>query len=171
MEIQETIINKVAQSGLITIDLADHAPKAPIEIYDIKDNLFHGLILKEKDFREFIKNHGWTQYKDKHIGIICSTDAIVPTWAYMLLATKLENIALSIHFGDEEYVRKVLFDHALATFDYSQYVDQRIVIKGCGDIPVPESAFVTFTAQLSKVAKSIMYGEPCSTVPVFKRKS
>lgn len=171
MDIQENIVNKVAQSGLITIDLAEHAPKAAIEIYDIKENLFHGLILKEKDFREFIKTHDWSQYKDKHIGIICSADAIVPTWAYMLLSTKLVDYALSIHFGDEDYVRKTLFDHALSSLDYSQYQDQRIVVKGCGDIPVPESAFVTFTTQLSKVAKSVMYGEPCSTVPVFKRKS
>ena len=103
MDIQENIINKVAQSGLLTIDLAEYAPKAPIEVYDIKENLFHGLILKEKDFREFIKTHDWSQYKDKHIGIICSADAIVPTWAYMLLSTKMAEHALSIHFGDEEF--------------------------------------------------------------------
>src|SRR5690606_21167448 len=158
------------QSGLVTIDLADYAPNAPIEVYDIKDNLFHGLILKEKDFRTFIKDHDWQQYQGKHIGIICSSDAIVPTWAYMLLTNKLTPYAESIHFGDEEYVRKVLFEQRLQTVDYTTFQDQRIVVKGCGDIPVPESAFVTFTARLSTVAKSVMYGEPCSTVPVFKRK-
>ncbi len=171
MDIQENIVNKVAQSGLVTIDLAKYAPTAPIIIYDIKENLFHGLILKEKDFREFIKTHDWSQYAGKHIGIVCSADAIVPTWAYMLLTNKLVEHALSVHFGDEDSVRQDLFEQELGRLDYSVYQDERIVVKGCGDIYVPESAFVTFTAQLSKVAKSIMYGEPCSTVPVFKRKT
>ena len=171
MEIQENIVNKVAQSGLITIDLANYAPHEDIVIYDIKDNLFHGLILKEKDFRTFIKEHDWSQYKDKHMGIICSTDAIVPTWAYMLLANKLEPYVLSVHFGDKEMVLNNLFNQALEKLDYSIYQDQRVVVKGCGDIYVPKSAFVKFTAGLTKVAKSIMYGEPCSTVPVYKRKT
>lgn len=171
MNIQENIVNKVAQSGLITIDLADYAPKDDILIYDIKDNLFHGLILKEKDFRAFIKEHDWSQYQNKHIGIICSTDAIVPTWAYMLLTNKLEPYALSVHFGDKDTVVNQLFNEALALIDFDTYQDQRVVVKGCGDIYVPESAFIKFTLGLSKVVKSIMYGEPCSTVPVFKRKS
>ena len=171
MDIQETIVNKVAQSGLITVDLANYAPNEDILVYDIKDNLFHGLILKEKDFREFIKEHDWSQYAGKHVGIICTTDAIVPTWAYMLLANKLEPNALSVHFGDAEAVRDTLFSEKIKTIDFSEYQDQRVVVKGCGDIYVPESAFVKFTVSLSKVAKSIMYGEPCSTVPVFKRKS
>lgn len=170
MDIQENIVNKVAQSGLITIDLADYAPTEEIFIYDIKDNLFHGLILKEKDFRDFIKNHDWSIYANRHVGIVCSADAIVPTWAYMLLANRFSEVALSVHFGDEEQVRGVLFERQLAKIDYDQYADQRIVVKGCGDVPVPNAAFVTFTAELSRVAKSIMYGEPCSTVPVFKRK-
>lgn len=170
MDIQENIVNKVAQSGLLTVDLATYAPTGEIYVYDVKDNLFHGLILKEKDFRAFIKEHDWSSYTGKHVGIICSTDAIVPTWAYMLLANKLEPYAASIHFGDEDHVRDFLFQESLAKIDYSAFADQRVVIKGCGDIPVPESAFVTFTVQMSKVAKSIMYGEPCSTVPVFKRK-
>lgn len=171
MDIQENIVNKVAQSGLITIDLADYAPKEDIVVYDIKDNLFHELILKEKDFREFIKQHEWTQYTGKHIAIICSTDAIVPTWAYMLLANKLTPFAKSVHFGPEAEVRSTLFREAMRTIDYALYTDQRVVVKGCGDIYVPESAFVQFTVELTKVAKSIMYGEPCSTVPVFKRKA
>lgn len=171
MDIQENIVNKVAQSGLITIDLAKYAPNREIVIYDIKDNLFHGLILKEKDFREFIKGHDWSQYQDKHVGIICSSDAIVPTWAYMLLASKMEPYATSVHFGTKEEVERDIFNEALDTVDYTAYQDQRVVVKGCGDIPIPEAAFVKFTVELSKVAKSIMYGEPCSTVPVFKRKS
>ena len=171
MEIQEEIVNKVALSGLRTIDLASYAPTSAIQIYDIKDNLFHGLILKEKDFRDFIKSHDWSQYANMHMGIICSADAIVPTWAYMLLATKMEPYALSVHFGDKQTVRDFIFAQALAQIDYSEFHDQRVVVKGCGDIEIPESAFVTFTYNLSKVAKSIMYGEPCSTVPVFKRKA
>lgn len=170
MDIQENIVNKVAQSGLVTIDLAQYAPKGEIVVYDIKDNLFHGLILKEKDFRAFIKAHDWSQYSNKHVGIICSTDAIVPTWAYMLLANKLEPYASSVHFGDQETVLNFLFNEALNNINYTVYQDERVVVKGCGDIPIPESAFVKFTVRLSKIAKSIMYGEPCSTVPVFKRK-
>ena len=171
MEIQENIVNKVAQSGLRTIDLADYAPKEEIVIYDIKDNLFHGLILREKDFRAFINEHDWSQYEQKHVGIICSADAIVPTWAYMLLTNKLEPYALSVHFGDQETVRNNLFDQALDQINFSQYQDERVVVKGCGDIYVPESAFIKFTLGLSKYVRSIMYGEPCSTVPVFKRKN
>jgi hypothetical protein len=171
MEIQENIINKVAQSGLITIDLAQYAPKSKITVYDIKDNLFHGLILKEKDFREFVKNHDWSLYKDQHVTVTCSTDAIVPTWAYMIIANKLSGVAATIHFGTEEEARKELFLTTIQQIDYNTYADQRVVVKGCGDIFIPEAAFVAFTSKLSLVAKSIMYGEPCSTVPVFKRKS
>jgi hypothetical protein len=171
MDIQENIINKVAQSGLLTVDLANYAPKEDITVYDIKDNLFHGLILKEKDFRDFVKDHDWSNYQDKNMAITCSTDAIVPTWAYMILANKLAPYAKSVHFGTLEEVQQRLFLEEVAKIDYSQYRDQRVVVKGCGDIYIPESAFVLFTTQLSAVAKSIMYGEPCSTVPVFKRKS
>lgn len=172
MEIQENIVNKVAQSGLVTIDLAKYAPNEnEIYVYDIKDNLFHGLILREKDFRDFVKEHDWSQYQDKHIGIICSADAIIPTWAYMILANKLTPFAKSITFGDKDDIIKEQFNQAINNIDYSTFQDERIVVKGCGDIFVPESAFVVFTSKLSVVAKSIMYGEPCSTVPVFKRKS
>lgn len=172
MEIQENIVNKVTQSGLLTIDLAKYSPnQEDIIIYDIKDNLFHGLILREKDFRDFVKEHDWTQYQAKHIGITCSTDAIVPTWAYMILANKLTPFAASITFGNKEDIIREQFTLAINSIDYTAYQDQRVVVKGCGDIFIPESAFVTFTSKLTRVAKSIMYGEPCSTVPVFKRKS
>ena len=170
MDIQENIVNKVAQSGLVTVDLAKYAP-TDIVVYDIKDNLFHGLILKEKDFRDFVKEHDWSIYTDKNVAITCSTDAIVPTWAYMILANKMTPYAKSISFGTEEEVIKELFVQAIQKIDYEPYRDQRIVVKGCGDIYIPESAFVQFTSKLTQVAKSIMYGEPCSTVPVFKRKS
>lgn len=171
MEIQENIVNKVALSGLVTIDLANYAATREIVTYDIKDNLFHGLILKEKDFRDFIKNHDWVQYTDKHLAICCTADAIVPTWAYMLLATKLAPYASSVNFGDKDEVTRILFLESIKNIDYSQYTDQRVVVKGCGDVFIPEAAFVSFSTALAQVAKSIMYGEPCSTVPVFKRKS
>ena len=171
MEIQENIVNKVAQSGLLTVDLASYAPKEEIYIYDIKVNLFHELILREKDFREFVKEHDWAQYAGKHIGIICSSDAIVPTWAYMLLANKLQPYAKSVNFGDEKMIYEFVFQEELNKLPMETFRDQRVVIKGCGEVAIPESAFIKFTANLSQVAKSIMYGEPCSTVPIFKRKS
>jgi len=171
MDIQDKIINKVAQSGLLTIDLAHYAPTQDIVEYDIKDNLFHGLILKEKDFREFVKNHDWSQYSGKTVAITCSSDAIVPTWAYMILANKMTPYAQDVSFGTKDDIYRDLFLKTLHEMDYTPYTDQRVVIKGCGDIPVPESAFVLFTNKLTPIVKSIMYGEPCSTVPVYKRKS
>lgn len=168
---EEKIINKVAQSGLVTFDLASIYPKGKRIVYDIKDNLFHGLILKEKDFREFVKNHDWTAYQDAYVAITCTADAIVPTWAYMLLANSLQPYAKEVVFGDLDVLETVLFERVLSDLDMEQFADERVVVKGCGDIPIPESAFVKFTYELSKVAKSIMYGEPCSTVPIFKRRN
>jgi hypothetical protein len=170
MEIQENIVNKVAQSGLVSLDLATIKPEGERVLYDIKDNLFHGLMLREKDFREFIKTHDWSQYQNKHVAITCSTDAIVPTWAYMLLSTKLAEYAATIQFGDLEALENSLFEKAIENLDIEQYKDQKIVIKGCGDIYVPVAAFVSLTARLKAVVKSLMYGEPCSTVPLYKRK-
>ncbi|HEY0772109.1 MAG TPA: DUF2480 family protein [Sphingobacteriaceae bacterium] len=170
MDIQENIVNRVAQSGLISFDLADLYPQGERVLYDIKDNLFHGLILREKDFREFVKSHDWAQYAGKHVAVTCSADAIVPTWAYMLLASKMAPYAANIVFGDLRALETMLFHKALAQFDMERFRDERVVIKGCGDIEIPESAYVEVTARLTGIAKSIMYGEPCSTVPVFKRK-
>lgn len=167
---ETTIVNKVAQSGLLTFDLAELNPEGRRAIYDIKDNLFQGLILREKDFREFVKNHDWSQYQDAYVAITCSADAIVPMWAYMLLANRLEPYAREVIFGDQRTLESFLFERALNELDMEQFRDQRVVVKGCGDIPIPESAFVRFTVALSKVAQSIMYGEPCSTVPVYKRR-
>lgn len=170
MNIQENIINKVAQSGLISFDLAEYYPSGERVVYDIKDNLFHGLILREKDFREFVKEHDWAAYQGKHVAITCTADAIVPTWAYMLLANKLTPFASTIVFGDAATLEATLFARAIENIDLEKFRDQRVVVKGCGDIPVPTAAYVDITSRLSKVAKSIMYGEPCSTVPIFKRK-
>ena len=170
MQIQENIINKVAQSGLISFDLAELCPVGERVVYDIKENLFHGLMLREKDFREFVKEHDWSSYTGKHIAIICSADAIVPTWAYMLLATKLAPYAGTVVFGNLDTLETVLYQQEVNKVNLENYRDQRIVIKGCGEIPVPVSAYVDITGKLTGVAKSIMYGEPCSTVPLYKRK-
>lgn len=171
MEIQENIINKVALSGLVTLDPAEFYTPGERVVYDIKDNLFHGLILKEKDFREFVKGHDWSQYQDKYVAVTCTADAIVPAWAYMLLANRMAPYAKEVVFGDAEVLETVLFVKAItANLDAEKYRDQRLVIKGCGDIPVPVSAYVELTKRLTPVAKSLMFGEPCSTVPIYKRK-
>ena len=169
MDIQENIVNKVAQSGLISLDLSELYPAGERFFYDIKDNLFHGLMLREKDFREFVKEHDWESYADKHVAIGCSADAIVPTWAYMLLASKMAPYAKTVVFGDLKTLETILFDRELSKVDMEKYRDQRVVVKGCGEIPVPDSAYIDIASKLNAVAKSIMYGEPCSTVPIFKR--
>jgi hypothetical protein len=170
MDIQEVIVNKVAQSGLVSLDPASFYPEGERVIYDIKDNLFHGLMLREKDFREFVKEHDWAQYSGKNVGITCTADAIVPTWAYMLLANKLAPYAKDVVFGDAATLETVLFEKALSGLDVEQYRDQRIVIKGCGDVEVPASAYVELTRRLTPVVKSLMFGEPCSTVPIYKKR-
>jgi len=170
MEIQENLVNKVAASGLITFNLEDYYNNGERIVYDIKENLFHGLMLREKDFREFIKTHDWSSYTGKNVAITCSADAIVPTWAYMLLANKLKPYANEVVFGSLESLEAVLFTKALAKVDVSAYANERVVIKGCADIEVPVYAYVEITSLLTPVVKSIMYGEPCSTVPIYKRK-
>jgi hypothetical protein len=170
MEIQENIVNKVAQSGLVTLDPAAFYPEGERAVYDIKDNLFMGLMLREKDFREFVKTHDWSQYNGKNVAVTCTADAIVPAWAYMLLANKLAPFAREVVFGNEDVLETVLFEKSIAKMDVEQYRDQRIVLKGCGDIPVPVSAYVELTKKLTPVVKSLMFGEPCSTVPIYKKK-
>jgi hypothetical protein len=166
---ENEIVNKVSQSGLITIDLEEFYPSGERVVFDIKDHLFQGLILREKDFREFIKNHDWTAYKDKYISLICTADAIVPTWAYMLLATQLEPYAKKVIFGDLETLETILYNEILSKINPDDYKNARIVIKGCGKLPVPKAAYVQIASLLRPVAKSIMYGEPCSTVPLYKQ--
>ncbi len=170
MEITEDFVNKVANSGLITFDLAQHKAVGERVVYDIKENLFQGLMLREKDFREFVKNNDWANYQDKHIAITCSADAIVPTWAYMLLAVKLQPYAKTVFFGTLAEMEVQLFKQALNQVDFAPFKNQRVVIKGCGDVEVPIAAYVDLTARLQPITKSIMYGEPCSTVPLFKSK-
>jgi hypothetical protein len=164
----EEIINKVASSGLITIDLEEFYPKGERVLFDLKPLLFHELILKEKDFREFIKEHDWAGYKDKMVAITCTADAIVPTWAFMLVSIALEPYAKKIIFGNLATLEAILFNEVLKSINYSDYQDKRIVIKGCGNLPVSTNAYVELVRGLKPFAKSIMYGEPCSTVPLYK---
>jgi len=170
MDIQENFVNKVAASGLITLNLEDYYHPGERVVYDIKENLFHGLMLREKDFREFIKTHDWTAYTGKNVAVICSADAIVPTWAYMLLANRMKPYANEVVFGDLNTLESVLFTKALAKIDLSAFEGERVVIKGCADIDVTIAAYVEITNLLTPVVKSIMYGEPCSTVPIYKRR-
>lgn len=165
---ENEITNKVAASGIITIDLEEFYPKGERKLIDIKPTLFQELILREKDFREYIKNTDWSVYKDAYVAIVCSADAIVPTWAYMLLSLALEPYAKKIVFGNLEQLESLLYEEQLAKHNFEQYKDTRIVVKGCGKLPVPTQAYVNLTAKLKPFAKSIMYGEPCSTVPLYK---
>ncbi len=163
------VINRIAGSGLVTLDLKDFLPAEACAVYDIKDNLFGGFVLKEKEFREFLKGNDWDKYRNTNVAITCSVDAVVPVWAYMLLAAYLEPFASSVVFGDRNDLEKELFRKALAKINLQPYKDAKVVVKGCGDVPIPVSAYVEITRILKPVAQSIMYGEPCSTVPIYKR--
>jgi len=167
---EDMLTNKVAESGIITLNLEDYYPQGETVVFDLKEYLFMGLILKEKDFREALKNLDTAPFTNKNVALTCSTDAIIPMWAYMLVATYLQPVAKEIVFGNEDFLQKTLFLKNLYKIDPADYSDKRVVIKGCGDLPVSESAYVEITNILRPVAKSIMYGEPCSTVPIFKKK-
>jgi hypothetical protein len=167
---ENTIINKVAESVLTSIDLEEYYPKGETAVFDLKDHLFMGLILKEKDFRSALQTYDWEQYRDKNVAITCSADAIIPMWAYMLVATNLQPIAKEVVFGEEKNILSTLLVRNLAVIKGEDYVDKRVVVKGCGDVTIPEAAYVEITNKLRPYVKSIMYGEPCSTVPIFKRK-
>ena len=164
------MINKVAESGIITLNLEDYYPKGETILFDLKEFLFMGLILKEKDYREVLKNLDLSPYQDKNVALTCTADAIIPMWAYMLAASYLQPVAKAIVFGNEDILLQTLFLKNLYTINTADYADKRVVIKGCGELPVTESAYVEITNLLRPVAKSIMYGEPCSTVPIFKKK-
>jgi hypothetical protein len=166
---EDLIINRVAQSGLVTLDLEELFHPGERVVYDLKDNLFMGLILKEKDFREFLKTHDWSQYAGKNVAITCSEDAIVPTWAYMLLAVHLEPHAHAFVFGELAALETKLYDEAIARIDVEAYRGARVVVKGCSKVPVPTTAYVELTRRLRPVVQSLLFGEPCSTVPLYKR--
>jgi Protein of unknown function (DUF2480) len=166
----ELFNNKVAESGILSIDLASLLPSNEIIVFDIKPYLFMELILKEKEFRAALLTTDWTIYKDKVVGIVCSADAIIPMWANMLIVSALNPFAKAVYFGNENKVREQLLLENIGSLNINEYTDQRVVIKGCGDTPIGESAYIAITQRLRPVVKSIMYGEPCSTVPVYKKK-
>ncbi len=166
---ENQIVNRVAQSSLVTLNLEDYYHPGPRVVYDLKEHLFQGLILKEKDFRDSLKQEDWSKYKDQNVAVICSADAIIPQWAYMLIAVHLEPYANMVVFGDLQALEQTLFQNALASIDLDQFKDAKIVIKGCGEIPIPEFAYVEISRLLRPVAASIMYGEPCSTVPIYRK--
>lgn len=163
------IVNKVAESGIITLDLAEFYPKQEVKTFDLKDYLFMGLILKEKDYRAALQTTDWTVYENKNVCVVCSADAIIPMWAYMLAASYLQPFAANVVFGNEHKLVEDLINNEIATINVENYIDKRVVIKGCGEQEIPASAYVAITSKLKPVVKSLMYGEPCSTVPIYKK--
>lgn len=166
----DIIINKVAESGIITLDLEDFYPKEELVIFDIKEYLFMGMVLKEKDFRTALQQLDWSAYTGKLVAVTCSVDAIVPYWAYMLITAYLQPLAADIVFGDEKAALQQRFLKNIAAIDVDAFNQKRVVIKGCGDLPIGEFAYMEITKKLRPVVKSLMYGEPCSTVPIYKKK-
>lgn len=169
MEAQDQIVNKVASSSLITFNLEEYYVPGDRILLDIKDQLYQGLILKEKDFRDFIKTHDWSQYQNKFIAITCSADAIVPTWAYMLLTIALQPFAKKIVFGSLQELETILYHEELVKVDWTKFKNAKVVIKGCSKVDVPIAVYVEATNRLKPLAASLMFGEPCSTVPLFKK--
>jgi hypothetical protein len=165
----DEIKNKVAGSGLITLSLEDYYPQGPRLSLDISPWLYEGLILREKDFRVYLKEHNWQQYEGAYVALFCSADAIVPQWSYMLLASYLSPFAKKVVYGSPEQLEAMVMEQSLAKADLSEYLDKRVILKGCGDLPIPPHAYLYFTTRLQEVAKTIMFGEACSTVPIYKK--
>jgi len=168
---EEIIVNKVAQSSLETIDLEKFFPEGENAVFDLKDYLFMELILKEKDYRESLKKNDWSVYKNKNVCITCSADAIIPLWAYMLTVSYLQPVAKNVIVGNETFMNEVLFLKNLEKISVKEFEGKRIVVKGCGEKEIPASAYAEITKLLLPVAQSIIYGEPCSTVPVYKKRN
>lgn len=168
--IEDEIINRVANSALQVFDLEDYYPDGERVVIDISQWLWEGFVLREKEFRESLKNHDWQQYEDKFIAIQCSTDAIVPAWAYMLITTYLQPLAKKVIQGSVEELNTILYSEILAGLDYSQYEGKPVIIKGCARKPVPQQVYTLATQKLMPVAKSIMFGEACSSVPLYKKR-
>ena len=164
------IINRVANSNLVTIDLTDYAPKETITILDIKDFLFEGIFLKEKEFRTSLKEFDFSAYTNKTVALNCSTDAIVPMWAFMLITSYLNNIASEIHFGTKEEVFQKKFSDNIDSIDSSEFEGKKVIVKGCGQVPLTEALYIAITKKLQNTVNSLMFGEACSAVPVFKKK-
>ena len=166
----EGIVNKVADSGIITLDLEIFYPKNEVVGLDLKNFLFMEMILKEKDFREQLDKINWQDYKNKLVAVFCSVDAVIPMWAYMLISAKLSPYTNDIYFGNKSEAIEKTIEKNIDSISTDEYKDKRVVVKGCGELPIGESAYVAITNKLRPVVKSIMYGEPCSTVPVYKKK-
>ena len=166
----DEIVNKVANSALITIDLTDYAPKETIAILDVKDFLFEGIILKEKAFRNTLKEFDFSVYTDKIVALYCSSDAIVPMWAFMLLTSYLNNSASKIHFGTKEEVFQKIFSDNIDAIDATEFENKKVIVKGCGQVPLTETLYISITKKLQNTVSSLMFGEACSAVPVFKKK-
>ena len=163
------LVNRVAASGLITLKLEDYFPQEEMAHFDLKGYLFMEMVLKEKDFREALKQHDWEQYAGKTLLVYCSADAIIPVWAYMLVAANAKPFVSRVFQGEEQDFLKLHYQEVINGFELDEYQDKRIVVKGCSEKPVPPAAYLAATEKLQAVAKSIMYGEPCSTVPVYKK--
>ena len=166
----DEIVNGVANSALITIDLADCAPSQSIAVLDVKDFLFQEIILKEKEFRANLKEFDFSIYQDKIIAINCSSDAIVPMWAFMLVTSYLKGIASKIHFGKKEDVFQQIFTANIDAIDATEFKNKKVIVKGCGQIPLSESLYIAITKKLQNTVSSLMFGEACSAVPVLKNK-
>jgi hypothetical protein len=165
----DEIVNRVANSKLKTIDLEDFYPKGERTVIDIKNWLFHEQILKETDFREHLKNHEWSQYKNHFIALTCSSDAIIPSWAYMLITTYVSPFAKKIVAGNLAALETSIFQELIANFNVEEFVGKPVIIKGCSSKPIPETAYIQLIEKLQPVVKSIMFGEACSTVPLYKK--
>jgi hypothetical protein len=166
----DEIVNRVANSKLVTIDLEDFYPEGKRVILDIKPWLHEGIVLREKDFREFVKNQDWDEYKDCYVALTCSSDAIIPGWAFMLISAALAPFSRKTIVGSIETLDSILFDKLIEQMDLGVFKDKSIIIKGCAHKPIPQNAFVQLTQRLQPIAKSVMYGEACSAVPLFKKK-
>jgi len=162
------IINKVAKANIVQIDLSDYLPKNNIKSFDIKQALWQGLIVKEKEFRGFVKSFDWNIYDCQPVAIFCSIDAIIPAWAFMLITTELIKVNAIVFYGEIDEVKTQLFFNKLSKINTTELKDARVMVKGCSDIPNPTKAYVELTKKLVPVVKSLMFGEPCSAVPVFK---
>lgn len=165
----DEIINRVAQSKLITFDLEDYYPVGQRMVIDIKDWLYEGFILKEKEFRNYVEEHNWQQYQDTFIALTCSTDAIIPGWANMLIASKLQPFAKRVIVGNLQQLETSLYQDTIENLDITPFIDKPVIIKGCSNKPVPPNAYVWVTSKIQTVAKSVMYGEACSSVPLYKK--
>ncbi|MBF0597826.1 DUF2480 family protein [Faecalibacter rhinopitheci] len=166
----DEILNKVTNSGLITLDLEDYYPTGNRVIFDLKDWLYEELILKEKDFRQNLKDHDWSQYQGSYVAMTCTADAIVPSWAYLLVATYLQPVAKKVIHGSLKDLDQIIYTEVINNLNLEEYVDGKVIVKGCSQKPVPDSAYILLIEKLQPVVNSLMFGEACSTVPLYKKK-